>query len=181
VIRSRPGPFCASIPPGCHPTAVRRPRPGRSGPVRDGCTISPLVTCRSCVTWAFLAVSRPCHHDQSQIRCISSRGLGREQAACPCRRAHHAEPLSTTTTGEPRTAEFPRAVLVHIRTSTNGRLGHADLIYCMNLTLDGYIAAVGDGIGWSGLPAEPRAVSVVARPRAGERACRCTGASCGRR
>lgn len=60
-------------------------------------------------------------------------------------------------------------MLVHIRTPTNGRLGHADLIHCMNLTLDGYIAAVGEGIGWSGPPAEPRAVSVVARPRTGER------------
>ncbi|MBA8924508.1 DNA polymerase III alpha subunit [Kutzneria viridogrisea] len=25
------------------------------------CRVSPRVTCRSCVTWAFLAVSRPCH------------------------------------------------------------------------------------------------------------------------
>jgi pimeloyl-ACP methyl ester carboxylesterase len=25
------------------------------------CRVSPLVTCRSCVTWAFLAVSWPCH------------------------------------------------------------------------------------------------------------------------
>lgn len=33
----------------------------RAGPRPDGCGVSPLVTCRSCVTCAFLAVSRPCH------------------------------------------------------------------------------------------------------------------------
>ncbi len=40
------------------------------------------------------------------------------------------------------------------------------LIYGMNVTLDGYIAAAGDDIGWSG--AERRAVPVVDRPGAGE-------------
>ena len=41
------------------------------------------------------------------------------------------------------------------------------LIYGMNLTLDGYIAAPGDDLGWSG--AERRAVPVVARPGARRR------------
>jgi hypothetical protein len=30
------------------------------------------------------------------------------------------------------------------------------LIYGMNLTLDGYIAAAGDDIGWSGPPSDER-------------------------
>ena len=42
------------------------------------------------------------------------------------------------------------------------------LIFGMNVTLDGYIAATGDDIGWSGA-AERRAIPVVARPGAGER------------
>ena len=53
------------------------------------------------------------------------------------------------------------------------------LIFGMNVTLDGYIAATGDDIGWSG----PRATSCSSggSTRSGRAACRCTGASCGRR
>lgn len=36
------------------------------------CGVSPLVTCRSCTTWAFSAVSRSLHHDQSQTLGLSS-------------------------------------------------------------------------------------------------------------
>ena len=54
------------------------------------------------------------------------------------------------------------------------------LIYGMNLSLDGYIAAPGDDLGWSGPPSDELFQWWLDRVR-GDAACRCTGASCGRR
>ena len=53
------------------------------------------------------------------------------------------------------------------------------LTFGMNLTLDGYIAAPGDDLGWSGCRATN--CSSGGSTRGGRAACRCTGASCGRR
>ena len=52
------------------------------------------------------------------------------------------------------------------------------LIFGMNVTLDGYIAATGDDIGWSGPSDE---LFQWWLDQTGRAACRCTGASCGRR
>ena len=54
------------------------------------------------------------------------------------------------------------------------------LIFGMNVTLDGYIAAPGDDIGWSGPPSD-ELFQWWSDQVAGDAACRCTGASCGRR
>ena len=52
------------------------------------------------------------------------------------------------------------------------------LSYGMNVTLDGYIAAPNDDIGWS-VPSDE--LFSGGSTRSGRTACRCTGASCGRR
>ena len=52
------------------------------------------------------------------------------------------------------------------------------LIFGMNVTLDGYIAAPGEDIGWGGPPSDELFHGWT---RSGRAACRCTGASCGRR
>ncbi|MGW6775702.1 hypothetical protein ACWGBX_35510, partial [Streptomyces sp. NPDC055037] len=62
-----------------------------------------------------------------------------------------AEPPSPRTTRElrPRTDEFP-APRRSVRETDSRKAGAMrKLIYGMNLTLDGYIAAPGDDIGWS--------------------------------
>ncbi len=53
------------------------------------------------------------------------------------------------------------------------------LIYGMNVTLDGYIAAPGDDIGWGGPPSDELFQWWLDHD--GRAAWRCTGASCGRR
>jgi hypothetical protein len=59
------------------------------------------------------------------------------------------------------------------------------LIFGMNVTLDGYIAATGDDVGWSGGRDRTRrratSCSSGGTTRCGRAICRCTGASCGRR
>ena len=52
------------------------------------------------------------------------------------------------------------------------------LTFGMNLSLDGYIAAAGDDLGWS-VPSDE--LSSGGPTGWGRRAWRCTGASCGRR
>ena len=52
------------------------------------------------------------------------------------------------------------------------------LIFGMNLSLDGYIAAPGDDLGWSAPSDE---LFQWWSDRVGRRAWRCTGANCGRR
>ena len=52
------------------------------------------------------------------------------------------------------------------------------LTFAMNLSLDGYIAAPGDDLGWS-VPSDE--LFQWWSDRVGRRAWRCTGASCGRR
>ena len=52
------------------------------------------------------------------------------------------------------------------------------LTFGMNLSLDGYIAAPGDDLGWS-LPSDE--LFQWWSDRVGGRAWRCTGANCGRR
>ena len=52
------------------------------------------------------------------------------------------------------------------------------LTFGMNLSLDGYIAAPGDDLGWS-VPSDE--LFQWWSDRVGRQAWRCTGASCGRR
>ena len=52
------------------------------------------------------------------------------------------------------------------------------LTFGMNLSLDGYIAAPGDDLGW-GVPSDE--LSQFWSDRVGRRAWRCTAADCGRR
>ena len=73
---------------------------------------------------------------------------------------------------------FPRVLVCTPNADSREAEAMRKLIYGMNLSLDGYIAAPGDDLGWS----VPSDELFHGGPTGwGRRAWRCTGANCGRR
>ena len=73
---------------------------------------------------------------------------------------------------------FPRPVGLYAEYRLTGADAMRKLTFGMNLSLDGYIAAPGDDLGWS-VPSDE--LFQWRSDGWGRQAWRCTGASCGRR